>query len=189
MLFRSRLVRIFLLLSVPVLAPSPGACQGIPWYTIPLPVPHGLVDAATGNLHLEIPLGAMPQRNADPIISKMIYNTTYYYYAQSANTWIQSGSNWYGIAGNSHSGTSGLIGSGETCTAFGLNSYPNGSVSFWGGFSFTDFNGTVYALPNAPPYQTRQINCYDNFGHPFGSSLDVTSFSTSGLGGTARASM
>jgi len=157
-----------------VLLPVSNRGQGVPWYTIPLPVPNGFVDVVTGNVHLEIPLGSMPQRNGDPIVSKMIYDTTSYTYTSN---WFPStpGHGWQPNTGSSHAGYAHAIGSGETCTAFGLGNYPNGSVSFWGGFSFTDLHGTIHSLGNDTGSQTRQVNCYDNFGNPFGNSMDITS--------------
>jgi hypothetical protein len=62
------LVAALILMLFPIL----GHGQGIPWYTIPLPIPNGFVHAMTGNVHLEIPLGSVPQRNGDPLVSKVI---------------------------------------------------------------------------------------------------------------------
>jgi hypothetical protein len=69
--------RILIVVLILVLSPTLGHRQGIPWCTIPLPIPNGLVDAVSGNVHLEIPLGSMPQRNGDPIVSKLVYDTQY----------------------------------------------------------------------------------------------------------------
>lgn len=40
-----------------------------------LPVENGYVDAATGNLHLEVPLGSFPQRGLPTLTAKLIYDS------------------------------------------------------------------------------------------------------------------
>jgi RHS repeat-associated protein len=168
------LPRILVAASALTLAPTLCHAQGIPWYTIPLPVPNGFVDVVTGNVHLEIPLGSMPQRNGDPIVSKIAYDTTSYNY--SFGLWNANGPGWWSAVGSSHAiQNDGAPGSGQTCTSFGLNTYPNGSVTTWSGFWFKDINGTSHSLD--PYYYTRQVNCYDNYGHFFGNSMDVTATS------------
>ncbi len=157
-----------------VFLPASNRGQGVPWYTIPLPIPNGFVDVVTGNVHIEIPPGSMPQRNGDPIVSKITYDTTSYTY--SFGLWNANGPGWRSAVGSSHTVlNAGAPGSGQTCTSFGLNTYPNGSVTTWSGFWFQDINGTTHLLD--PYYYTRQVNCYDNFGHFFGNSMDVTSIS------------
>jgi len=128
--------------------------QGIPRYTILLPIPNGFVDAQTGNVHLEIPLGSMPQRKGDPIVSKMVYDTTTYTYL--FGLWNANGLGWQSIVGSSYTILgNGSPGSGQTCTSIGLNTYPNGMVTTWSGFWFKDIHGTVHATPNGYPHQTK----------------------------------
>jgi RHS repeat-associated protein len=47
-----------------------------PNFAAPYPAEMGTVDAATGNLHLEIPLGSFPQRGSKaPLVSKLVYDS------------------------------------------------------------------------------------------------------------------
>jgi RHS repeat-associated protein len=45
-----------------------------PW-TAAIPVPAGYVDAANGNLHLEIPVANIPQRGHVPFVAKLVYDS------------------------------------------------------------------------------------------------------------------
>ncbi|HTV57679.1 MAG TPA: RHS repeat-associated core domain-containing protein [Verrucomicrobiae bacterium] len=45
-----------------------------PW-SVPLPVPDGYVDAANGNLHVDIPLVSMPERGRIPFLAKLSYDS------------------------------------------------------------------------------------------------------------------
>ena len=78
--------------------------QGIPWYTIPLPVPGGFVDVMSGNLHLEIPVASVPERNGDPLVAKMTYDSYPGYHFDYNGSGFVGGS-WKGFIGTSHSGT------------------------------------------------------------------------------------
>jgi hypothetical protein len=129
--------RILIIASILVLVPVSIHAQGVPWYTIPLPIPNGFVDVVTGNVHLEIPLGSIPQRNGDPIVSNITYDTTSYTY--SFGLWNANGPGWRSAVGSSHAVlNAGAPGAGQTCTSFGLNTYPNGVVNTWTGFWFQD---------------------------------------------------
>lgn len=48
---------------------------GTPSFAAPYPAEMGTVDAASGNLHLEIPLGSFPQRSNKPIDMKLSYDS------------------------------------------------------------------------------------------------------------------
>jgi RHS repeat-associated protein len=50
--------------------------SGTPGFAAPYPVEMGFVDAASGNLHLEIPLGSYPQRGTSaPLVPKLTYDS------------------------------------------------------------------------------------------------------------------
>jgi RHS repeat-associated protein len=137
---QSLAITSFLIFTAPTIS-----AQGIPWYTIPLPIPNGFVDASTGNLHLEIPLGPHePARNGDPIVNKIVYDSNTYF--------------WNAMNGNSHSGTAGMVSQSGPCTDSG---YPNGSVTTYSGFFFTDNHFTQHAVQNSNIY-TKQVSCYTN---------------------------
>jgi RHS repeat-associated protein len=49
---------------------------GVPSFATPYPAEMGTVDASTGSLHLEIPLGSFPQRGgAAPLVPKLLYDS------------------------------------------------------------------------------------------------------------------
>jgi hypothetical protein len=48
--------------------------EGIPTGAPQVSVPLGFVNAMNGNLHLEIPIASIPQRNNDPLIAKYVYD-------------------------------------------------------------------------------------------------------------------
>ena len=49
---------------------------GIPAFAAPYPAEMGTVDASSGHLHLEIPLGSFPQRGgASPLNPKLYYDS------------------------------------------------------------------------------------------------------------------
>lgn len=48
---------------------------GSPSFAAPYPAEMGTVDAASGNLHLEIPLGSFSQRRAGALVPKFVYDS------------------------------------------------------------------------------------------------------------------
>ena len=64
-----------------LLSPSPVAAQAYfqefgtyPW-SVPLPVTSGYVDAANGNLHIEIPVASIGERGHVPFVAKLVYDS------------------------------------------------------------------------------------------------------------------
>ena len=56
---------------------------GVPTYSTNLPVENGYINAATGNLHLEIPLGTFPQRGGPPFKPILMYDSDIWTYVRS----------------------------------------------------------------------------------------------------------
>lgn len=48
---------------------------GVTSFSVPYPAEMGTVDAASGNLHLEIPLGSFPQRGGSALVPKLLYDS------------------------------------------------------------------------------------------------------------------
>jgi hypothetical protein len=177
----SRALQVLLIfLFLPVL----GYGQGVPWYTVPVPVPNGLVDAVSGNVHLEIPLGSMPQRNGDPIVSKLLFDTQYFtpLIINNVAYWNGYGGGWENVIGSSRGPGGGTLDSNiESCSQAGFSNYPNGSVTFWSNFRTTDIHRTTHSLDNGQPgpaggttgMRTMKVNCSDKYGNAYGSSSDV----------------
>jgi hypothetical protein len=51
---------------------------GVPPFTTKLPVENGFINAANGNLHLEIPLGSYPQRGGPPDKIVLMYDSAFW---------------------------------------------------------------------------------------------------------------
>jgi RHS repeat-associated protein len=62
-------------IGTPLRAQSYLTSTGTPSFAAPYPAEMGLVDAASGNLHLEIPLGSYPQRGGGTANMKVIYDS------------------------------------------------------------------------------------------------------------------
>jgi hypothetical protein len=163
--------RVFAAASLLVLSPSLCRAQGVPWYTIPLPIPNGFVDLATGNVHLEFRLGPPParSRNGELTGSKITWDWTLYAYNGNISAFL--GGTWNVFSANSHSGSGSLAGSSQPCPS----GYPNGGVSIYSSPQFIDNHGTPHILVNQNSY-TKQVNCTSTSGVPYGSGSDITSF-------------
>jgi hypothetical protein len=120
----------------------------------------------------------MPQRNGEPIVSKLVYDTTTYTYL--APFWNANGPGWRNPTGTSRTARNVIITpSGESCSSFlGPGTiYNNGLVNLWIAFSFDDVNGTRHAL--AGNAFTRQVACSTSNGIPYGTSQDIISLTGS----------
>src|ERR1700738_5143063 len=135
--------------------------EGIPEHTVAIPVPLGFVGATTGALHLEIPISTIPQRNGEPIVTKLIYDSTFYHYgcAQSA-VWCAHGSSWRVISGSRRSGRTDYD---DTQTGCFDSGFPIGHVDTYTNFRFIDIDGTAHVADN-PSIYTRYFDCYSTSG-------------------------
>ena len=135
--------------------------EGIPEHTVAVPVPLGFVSATTGHLRLEIPIASIPQRNSDPLIAKLVYDSQRFTYGLNGNAgWLNLGSGWGVIIGTAHSGTASYDSTHSSCTDSG---YPIGTVYTYNNFRFIDNNGTVHQIQNSNIY-TQQVDCYTTNG-------------------------
>src|SRR4051812_36646010 len=48
---------------------------GSPTFSVKEPIPNGFVNAANGNLHIEIPLVSLPQRGGQAYVAKLVYDS------------------------------------------------------------------------------------------------------------------
>ena len=76
---KARTIRLFVVIAM-LVCTSVARAQylqetGSPTFTTPESVPMGFVNVANGNLHLEIPLGAFPQRGGGSLVAKMVYDS------------------------------------------------------------------------------------------------------------------
>src|SRR5882724_6211920 len=97
---------------------------GSPSFAAGYPVEMGIVDAASGNLHLEIPLGSFSQRAGDALVPKLLYDSHLWTIPTdgTSTVWTTQGV-LYGLAfgtwGLSEGGNSGvfrLLTSNHDCT-------------------------------------------------------------------------
>jgi RHS repeat-associated protein len=101
------------LLSAPLKSQSYLTSTGSPGFAAPYPAEMGMVDAASGNLHLEIPLATFSQRATGALVPKLIYDSHIWTTKPSGEVavWTTQGS-LYGLAfgtwGFSEGGNSGL---------------------------------------------------------------------------------
>src|SRR5258708_7922509 len=77
------LVLLFVTSALNTFAQNP--TPGLPVNTPQIPVPLGSINPVTGNVHLEIPIASIPQRNSDPMVAKLVYDTTYHNRVFGAN--------------------------------------------------------------------------------------------------------
>src|ERR1700722_3222022 len=52
---------------------------GVPTYSANLPIENGYVNAANGDLHLEIPLGSFPQRDGSQLKASLMYDSNIWF--------------------------------------------------------------------------------------------------------------
>src|ERR1051325_3338367 len=79
----------------------------------PYPAEMGVVDAASGNLHLEIPLGSFPQRGGNALVPKLLYDSHIWTFPTDGSTkeWTTQGALFglaYGTWGFSEGGSAGI---------------------------------------------------------------------------------
>jgi RHS repeat-associated protein len=74
-------------------AQANGAAYGTNPWTVPLPVQNGYVDAANGNLHIEIPIASIPQRGHIPFVASLVYDSHIWGVAtvNNSTTWQPTG--------------------------------------------------------------------------------------------------
>jgi RHS repeat-associated protein len=72
---------------------------GVSGFSTPYPAEMGTVDAASGNLHLEIPLGSFPQRGGSALVPRLLYDSHIWTVPTdgTSNVWTTQGA-LYGLA-------------------------------------------------------------------------------------------
>ena len=73
--------------AMPAKAQSYRNSIGVPAFSTQIPVENGFINAANGNLHLEIPLGSFPQRGGAPDKIVLMYDSDIWTWALSGNSW------------------------------------------------------------------------------------------------------
>jgi len=136
------------LLSAVLACSRPAAAQnyfyeyGIYPWSNPVPVPGGYVDAANGNLHIEVPIASLTERGAVPFVAKLVYDSHIWQQVTSGSStsWVPVNAGWRLV-------TSGSPGSaGYTTTQGGVcETVINHQVEFTPWYKYTNF---VWQAPN-----------------------------------------
>src|SRR5256885_15608299 len=112
-----------------------------------IPVPLGFIHAMTGDVHLEIPITTVPQRNQPPFVAKFVYDTSWY---------RQNGNGYHCLGGSC--GLSLQMGNNISAGTVLYNSvsfpcpnsaYPYGSATQYQNFRYVDQDRTVHAISNS----------------------------------------
>lgn len=141
---------------------------GSPSFAAPYPAEMGTVDAASGNLHLEIPLGSFPQRGQNAtFVPKLLYDSHIWTVPTdgASAVWTTQGS-LYGLGfvtwGFSEGGAAGLYemaSSGSGCNEDMMLWGESGTQHFFnvpGTLSGTTCSGGTSYAADSSAYQVRQ---------------------------------
>jgi RHS repeat-associated protein len=140
---------------------------GVPTFTTALPVENGFINAANGDLHLEIPLGSFPQRGGRQFEASLMYDS---------NIWGAGGGPWnVGMSGTDGGNSWGgwrlvtSVFSGSTNDEVDYSLCRQDGQPVWS--IFQDFlwyapDGTVHAFPIHTKYYWPTV-C-NNFNPPVG---------------------
>jgi hypothetical protein len=130
---------------------------GVPPNAARISIPLGYVDALTGQVHLEIPIASVPERNGVPLRATAVYDTTYYQqYLSAGNYAKQNGGGWIVGVGTPNIGN--LLVNTHSNYARCPANYPNGSITKYDTFRFRDWNLTIHPFPTTI-YEINE-NCY-----------------------------
>jgi YD repeat-containing protein len=169
---------ILLLAALAIKTQSQNPAPGTPVNSPQISVPLGSINALTGNVHLEIPIASIPQRDDDPMIAKFVYDTTYSHYVIGIG-WT-GGAGWRVVFGPARAGTIASTTVNGPCPD---SAYPNGSTYTTSNFGFQDASGTQHNFPSQ--LYVYHIVCTDNSGNPdpnTGSPSSLTTSDNDGLG-------
>lgn len=123
---------------------------GIPQNTSTIPIPLGFIDPLTTQIHIEVPIASVSQRNGVPIIANMAYDWSPTTGSGGWNTELGDAKSGYF---EWDPGTPGSCPDPQ---------YPNGGVTYWTNFRFVDMNGSVHPFAYFANLSLQLINCYNN---------------------------
>jgi RHS repeat-associated protein len=129
---------------------------GTPSFSLPYPVEMGIVDAATGNLHLEIPFGSFPQRGLGTVNVKLVYDSHIWKPQPSGSSlaWVAVADGFYDQGWRIVTTTPWLGSSPQVCTFDQEVHEPNGAGHF---FHVNLGNGSI-VYPNGFTYPESQCS-------------------------------
>jgi hypothetical protein len=127
--------------------------NGIPSFSVPgsqVAVPLGFVTATNGHLHFEIPIESVPERNGDPLVTKLTFDNTTLLYNINV-----TGPGWLTQYGTRDVGGVSWDTSPGPCDS----NYPEGNSVITSNWRFTDMDGTVHAINNAGVFVQSFSSC------------------------------
>jgi RHS repeat-associated protein len=136
-----------------------------------MPIPLGVVNLKNGNVHLEIPLRTLVQRNGLKLSSKLIYDSSNCFYMYGATQCI---SGWREVYSPLQYGSTPFppyvktSGNYVQCPAGGPNGGSWYTQETWSNFSFTDASGTGH--PFLIAIDNSSLACTNNPGTPISAS-------------------
>ena len=159
---------------------------GTPSFTTPYPAEMGMVDAASGKLHMEIPFGSYPQRGRESMTWKLAYDSLFWAPQQVGNNWVWApynnsfngyGAGWYYFEPTFWGGS--VIAWPTNCTFDEPLSEPNGT-QHW--FHMSLGSGTIASgcsLSSAIAYATDSsgLELFASYSKP---NLSLTLYSPHG---------
>lgn len=143
-------------------ATNPFENIGLPPFSTTLPVENGYVNAATGDLHLEIPLGAFPQRGGHTFKAALVYDSSIWGVSPGGGIWHGNVSG--GFGGFAGGGGWRLVTSADAPASYSSPSWietDSGYCSEDGGptnallnsFTYAEQDGTVHPFNLRQGYQ------------------------------------
>ena len=131
---------------------------GLPLDSLQMPVPLGSIEPLSNNVHLEIPIGSIPQRGDNAMIMKLVYDTQYVFFFGG---YFGFGPGWRVVFGPEKQ---------LSITSTTYNSpcphpaYPDGGAYTTGNYAAIDASGTYHYADSG--LYVYHIVCQDSGGHP-----------------------
>jgi RHS repeat-associated protein len=121
---------------------------GVPQKSVTMPIPMGFLDPLTGQVHIEMPIASIPQRDGDSLVVKLVYDPGWYAYNSNLNALSLVGRGWT-LAYNLRTWATLQY----TVTNV-YNSCPTGYTNYENILQYTNFfvediNGTRFPISNA----------------------------------------
>ncbi|HEV2248758.1 MAG TPA: hypothetical protein VGW37_19105, partial [Terriglobia bacterium] len=137
------LVWLFWSRALPVSAQTYLQNVGVPSFTTRIPVESGFINAANGNLHLEIPLGAFPQRGGGKVNVALVYDSSIWYVNPSGSIWSPNN-----VAGSSYSNAGWRLVTSEDPSLFAVGQVESGWCSLEGNYEWITYSPFIYSAPD-----------------------------------------
>jgi len=155
---------------------------GSPTFSTKLPVEGGWIDASNGRVHLEIPMGSLPQRGLPTDNIVLMYDSNFWGYFASTS-WNPTNISMSNGSANSWSGWR-LVTSGDTgaitytylSEMVHLGSCMGTYDYYWGVWTYTEPNGTAHYFPITTRYNSAGSSCLTPITNASAFASDASGF-------------